>query len=81
MNPLKSDAEIIEELGGTYAVADLCKVKPPSVSEWKKSGIPSARRQYLELLKPEIFNQPNPTIPPPCSQPGSFADACSVHGD
>lgn len=32
---------LIEKLGGTSAVAALCKVKPPSVSEWKaKNHIP-----------------------------------------
>ena len=33
--------ELIEKLGGTYAVAELTGVKPPSVSEWKtKNRIP-----------------------------------------
>jgi hypothetical protein len=50
-----NDAEIIEKLGGTFAVAKLCRVKPPSVSEWKRDGIPSARRQFLELLRPDVF--------------------------
>lgn len=30
--------ELIEALGGTYAVAALADVKAPSVSEWKKRG-------------------------------------------
>lgn len=30
--------ELIEALGGTFAVADLAKVQPPSVSEWKARG-------------------------------------------
>jgi hypothetical protein len=53
-----TDSEIIERLGGTFAVARLCKVKSPSVSEWKKNGIPQARRQYLELLRPDVFATP-----------------------
>lgn len=52
-----NDSKIIEQLGGTKAVATLCQVKPPSVSQWKKYGIPSARRQFLELLRPELFAQ------------------------
>ncbi len=51
-------------MGGTAAVARLCEVKPPSVSEWKRTGIPKAREQYLRLLKPEAFttdNDPAPT--------------------
>jgi hypothetical protein len=51
-----TDSEIIDALGGTFAVAKLCKVKPPSVSEWKRNNrIPDARRQFLELLRPEAF--------------------------
>jgi hypothetical protein len=51
------DEKIIDALGGTYAVAAMCKVRPPSVSEWKLKGIPSARRQFLELLRPDVFGE------------------------
>jgi DNA-binding transcriptional regulator YdaS (Cro superfamily) len=47
--------KIIDALGGTSAVAKLCKVRPPSVSEWRKNGIPAAREQYLRLLRPDVF--------------------------
>ncbi len=30
--------ELIEKLGGTFAVAELAGVKPPSVSEWKANN-------------------------------------------
>lgn len=49
------DAALIVALGDTTVVAQLCRVKPPSVSEWKRTGIPAARRQYLELLRPDVF--------------------------
>jgi len=49
------DKKFIEALGGTFAVATLCKVRAPSVSEWKRKGIPPARRQFLELLRPDVF--------------------------
>lgn len=48
-------SEIIDALGGTSAVAKLCEVKAPSVSEWRKNGIPPARLQFLRLLRPEVF--------------------------
>jgi len=48
-------SEIIDRLGGTTEVARICQIKPPSVSEWRASGIPPARRQFLELLRPEAF--------------------------
>ncbi len=53
---------IIKRLGGTTAVAKLCKIKPPSVSEWRKNGIPSARRQFLELLRPDVFATSTPQV-------------------
>ncbi len=49
------DSEIIDRLGGTSEVARICQIKPPSVSEWRSSGIPSARRQFLSLLRPDVF--------------------------
>jgi hypothetical protein len=49
------DAKIIEALGGTCAVARLCEVRSPSVSDWKKHGIPRARLMYLRLLRPDLF--------------------------
>ena len=49
------DAELIEALGGTSAVAGLCGIRPPSVSEWKRRGIPKAQRNFLRLAKTEVF--------------------------
>lgn len=49
------DTEIIDLLGGTLAVARLCQIKPPSVSEWRRYGIPSARRMYLQAIRPDVF--------------------------
>ena len=43
-----TDIELIEGLGGTYAVAALADVKPPSVSGWKSAGrIPDDKRIRL----------------------------------
>jgi len=55
-----NDTEIIDALGGTAAVAALCDVKQPSVSQWRTDGIPKARRQFLELLRPDLFKAPEP---------------------
>jgi hypothetical protein len=51
MNP----NEIIDALGGTFRVAELCEVRPPSVSDWRKYGIPRARMMFLRIARPEIF--------------------------
>jgi DNA-binding transcriptional regulator YdaS (Cro superfamily) len=47
--------KVINGMGGTKAVADLLEIKPPSVSEWRKTGIPKARAQTLQLLRPDLF--------------------------
>ncbi|MEA9885984.1 hypothetical protein VDG05_16880 [Xanthomonas campestris pv. raphani] len=50
------DSELlIKELGGTAAVARLFDIKSPSVSEWKRTGIPKARMQTLRLLRPDLL--------------------------
>lgn len=51
MNP----SSIIKALGGTSCVAKLCEVRPPSVSDWKKYGIPRARMMFLRIARPEVF--------------------------
>lgn len=40
--------QIIEALGGTAAVARMFSLSMPSVSDWKKTGIPRARMMYLQ---------------------------------
>jgi hypothetical protein len=52
-----TDSQIIDALGGTSETARLCKVQPASVSEWRKTGIPDARRMFLELARPEVFGR------------------------
>jgi len=43
--------KVIDALGGTAAVARLFEVAMPSVSEWKKDGIPPARMMLLRATK------------------------------
>jgi hypothetical protein len=47
---------LIHAFGGTSAVARLFNIRPPSVSGWRKKGIPDARLMYLRLLRPELFD-------------------------
>ena len=49
--------KIIDALGGTAAVARMCNVRPPSVSEWRRNGIPDARLQFLRLARPDVFDE------------------------
>ncbi|MDY7537661.1 Cro/CI family transcriptional regulator [Undibacterium sp. RTI2.1] len=55
------DSKIIDKLGGTSAVAKIFDISPPSVSDWKKTGIPKARRMYLELKYPDLFSTTQPS--------------------
>lgn len=43
---------VIAALHGPAAVARLFKIRTPSVSNWKKKGIPPARLMYLEVAFP-----------------------------
>lgn len=45
-----SATQIIEALGGTAAVSRLFGLSMPSVSDWKKAGIPKTRMMYLEAV-------------------------------
>ena len=70
-----TDSDLIDRLGGTKAVADLCRVKAPSVSEWRRNGIPTARRMYLELLRPDVFKSARSATPYHPAAPATHAEA------
>lgn len=53
------DNEIIDALGGTAKVARLCDVKAPSVSEWRKNGIPKPWRKFFQAIRPDLFTGSN----------------------
>jgi hypothetical protein len=52
---MKTSDEIIDALGGTSEVAKICEITMPSVSDWRKDGIPKARLMYLKAIRPDIF--------------------------
>lgn len=47
--------QIIRALGGPSAVAHLFGIAPPSVTKWKKFGIPRPRMMFLELARPDVL--------------------------
>lgn len=47
---------IIDSLGGTKAVAELCEITPQSVSDWRVKGIPKARILYFKAIRPDLFD-------------------------
>lgn len=52
LDPVRS-VEIIESLGGTTRVARLFGISAPSVTEWKKLGIPEYRLLAIQLNHPK----------------------------
>jgi len=50
-----TDLEIIKNLGGTVAVANLCGLDKSAISQWKKRKIPKAWKLYLKRVKPSAF--------------------------
>lgn len=51
------DDKLIDDLGGTGKVAELCEVTPSAVSQWRKDGIPKPWRKYLALARPDVVSQ------------------------
>lgn len=49
MNP--HAIQVIDALGGTAATARTFKLSMPSVSDWKKNGIPEARMMFLRATR------------------------------
>ena len=47
--------KVIDHLGGTVAVAQLCHVTKGAVSQWRINGLPDGRMQFLETRCPELF--------------------------
>lgn len=45
---------VISEIGGVNQVARICQIRPASVCDWRKNGIPRARLMYLKLLMPHL---------------------------
>lgn len=54
-NQLAGDADrIIDELGGTVAVAELCNISSGAVSQWRDAGIPEPRMQFFRVLRKDL---------------------------
>jgi hypothetical protein len=64
------DSLVVERLGGPSEVGRLCRIRPQAVSQWKRRGIPDARRDFLALLRPDAFVlQPPPERAPAANEP------------
>ena len=56
-NDVHPDSAIVDRLGGPSEVGRLCRIRPQAVSQWRRHGIPPARRDYLSLLRPDAFDR------------------------
>ena len=56
---MKTNNEIIDALGGTVAVSELCGITTGAVSQWRssKNGIPKPWLMYFKQRNPELFKQ------------------------
>jgi len=58
---LHSDSKLIDRMGGTSVVARTCSgsekrpISNAAVSKWRRTGIPSARLDFLRVKFPDVF--------------------------
>lgn len=52
---------IVDRLGGPTKAAQFFEIKPPSISDWLKNGVPRARLRHLRDARPDVFPQPSTT--------------------
>lgn len=48
---------LIDKLGGTCRVAEICGITTGAVSQWRTNGIPSYRLDFFRLLRPDLFSE------------------------
>lgn len=58
LNEKHEHSALIDRLGGTNKAAEFFEVSPPSISEWRRTGLPKARLMYLRVARPDVFQDP-----------------------
>lgn len=54
MNAKEPYSILIDALGGTTQVAEICRVSSQAVSKWRRDGIPQSRLMYLQVIRPDV---------------------------
>lgn len=49
-------SQIIDAIGGTAKVAQLCEISAQAVCNWRAKGIPKPWRKYLQAVRPNVFD-------------------------
>jgi hypothetical protein len=65
MDKIKAANTLIQRLDGTTKAAKFFEIEPPSVSGWRKFGIPQARLMHLRSTNPEWFDPEGNPLPIP----------------
>lgn len=57
-SPMEATAsQIIDAIGGTFKVAQLCELSAQAVCNWRTKGIPKPWRKYLQAVRPDVFEK------------------------
>jgi hypothetical protein len=51
------DSDLLDLFGTTTEIAAMFEIKPQAVSQWRKYGVPKARRQTMQALRPDLFGE------------------------
>jgi len=49
---------IIDALGGTSEVAEMCRLTTGAVSQWRRNGIPKPWLRFFQERHPDLFGLP-----------------------
>lgn len=57
--------EVIDAMGGTGSVAELCDLSDSAISQWRSKGIPKPWQRYLRLARPDVWADVAGIVKPP----------------
>jgi hypothetical protein len=57
MEKLDEPSRIIDALGGTGKVAEICDLTDAAISQWRNNGIPKAWLKYFKAYYPAAFRR------------------------
>ena len=72
---------IIDGLGGTGPVAELCQCSFAAVSQWRTNGIPRPRIQFLRIARPKFDWSQVPDDYPPRETKPDIVEAIKASDD
>ena len=55
--------KLLDDLGGTVKVAEICRITTGAVSQWRTNGIPDYRLDFFRLLRPDLFHDADTHAP------------------